>query len=135
MTSSSRRCKAQSAFEFMFIFGALLGALITGFWFSWSKSMEAKRFSTELQVDELLNAVSEKINTAWLEGRGFSTNLTIPFTVSDREYSLNLSSNYIYLTLGDTVYMKPLITQNVTGSFTMGAVNGLTNMGDYILIS
>lgn len=135
MTSTCRRFKAQVAFEYMFVFGIFMAALIMGTIFAWSKSLEVNRYQTRLEVNNLLDMVAGKIDTTWLEGAGFSTNLTIPETVANYNYTLNVTSNFVLLVIVEEEYIKPIITQNVTGDFTIGSVNTLSNMGDHILIS
>lgn len=134
-TSRSRRLSAQIAFEYMFIFAIFMAAMILGTMFAWSRSLEVNRYYTRLQVNNLLETVAGKINTAWLEGDGFSTNVTIPETVASLDYTLNVTSNYVLLTIMEEDYIKPIITQNVTGDFTIGDINTLTNTGEHIKIS
>jgi hypothetical protein len=135
MTYSSRRFRAQIAFEYMFIFAIFMVALIGATWFAWSRSTEINNYYERLEIESLLKMVSGKIDTAWLEGPGFSTNMTLPETVVNLDYTLNVTSNFLLLTVKEGEYVRPIITNNVTGNFTFGAVNTLTNMGDYIEIS
>ena len=53
MMSSSRRYKAQVAFEYMFIFGIFMVAIIIGTAFAWTKSIEVENYMTRLEVDGL----------------------------------------------------------------------------------
>ncbi|MBN1896118.1 MAG: hypothetical protein JW789_00135 [Candidatus Aenigmarchaeota archaeon] len=131
-TCSGRR-KAQSAFEFIFIFGLFLSALIVGMWTYFIKTNEVSRYNFELGINELMAVVSEKINTVWIEGKGFSTNITIPETLSSMYYEINITSNYVILTTGGERYIQTMITKNVTGSLKKG-VNTLYNRGGYIEI-
>jgi fluoride ion exporter CrcB/FEX len=133
--SSSRQYKAQIAFEYMFIFGIFMAAIIIGITFAWSKSLEVSNYRTRIEIDGLLITVTDKINTVWLEGEGFRTNITVPETVANQPYSLNVTSNYIIISVLEQDFTKPIITNNVTGSFTLGVVNTLTNRGDHIEIS
>ncbi len=135
MTSGSRRFEGQIAFEYMFIFAIFMVALIIGAWFAWNSSMEVNRYHRRLEVEDLITSVAEKINTVWLEGHGFSTNITIPETVVDNPYTMQVISNYVLLTVLGEDYTKPIITRNVSGNFTLGTVNLLSNMGDHINIS
>ena len=134
-TYTSKRFKAQIAFEYMFIFGIMIAALILGVWFTWTRSFEISQETVRMEAENLLEKVARKIDTTWLEGEGFSTNITIPMTIANVYYSLNITSNYVVLELLEKDYAKPILTQNVTGIFTIGRVNTLHNMGDYILIS
>jgi hypothetical protein len=133
--STSSRRKGQSAFEFMFVFGVFVAALLLGVWVSAVKSGELDIYRKNLEIDDLMTTVTEKINTAWVEGEGFSSNLTIPYLVYSTPYEINITLNIVMLTVGDDKYMRPIITQNVTGTLRKAAVNTLTNMGDHIEIS
>ena len=133
--SSSRRYKAQIAFEYMFIFGIFMVAIIIGATFAWSKSLEVENYMTRLEVDGLLIRVSNKIDTVWLEGEGFRSNITIPATVANYEFTLNVTQNYLLLTVMDQDFTKPILTTNVTGNFSLGNLNTLTNKGEYIEIT
>jgi hypothetical protein len=133
-TSIYTRRKAQSAFEFMFIFAIFMAAVVIAFFVSSVKVQEVRSHQELLEIDDLLTKVSEKINTVWLEGEGFSTNLTLPATVAGVGYGMNTSSNYLVATVSGADYMKVLITQNVSGSLKVG-LNTLTNMGDHIEVS
>ena len=133
--SSSRRYKAQIAFEYMFIFAIFMAAMIIGTSFAWSKSLEVENYRMRLEVDGLLIRVSNKIDTVWLEGEGFRSNITIPATVANYEFTLNATSNYLLLTVMDQDFTKPILTTNVTGNFSLGGLNTLTNKGEYIEIT
>ena len=134
MMSGSRRPKGQIAFEYMFVFAIFMIALILATVFAWNKSLEISRGHRRLEVENLLDGVSGKIDTAWLEGEGFTTNLTIPATVADSQFTLNVTSNFLLLVLRQEEYVKPILTPNVTGSFTIGGVNTLYNSGGRIEI-
>jgi len=135
MTSTSGRFSGQSAFEFMFIFGIFLAALIVGTWISFSKVTEIDRYQKQMEVDYVLTSVAEKINTVWLEGMGFSTNVTLPEKISDAGYTISHDQNYIFISTGGYEYTKTIATNNLTGNFTAGAVIRLENMGDYINVT
>lgn len=133
--STSRYCKAQSAFEFMFIFGIFIAAVILGIWFSWTKTTDISMEMEKLEAEGVLNLVSGKIDTVWLEGQGFRTNVTIPMKILNQNYTLNVTSNYLMLNFTGTIYIKPLITSNITGNLTAGKINMVTNLGEYIQIT
>ncbi len=135
MTCLFRRFKLQSSFEFIFITGMLIAALIMGAWFSWIQTSSIKDSENSLVVGDFLNSVSEKINTAWLEGEGFSSNVTMPMTIAGQPYEINITDNYLVVRLLGQEHMKVLITNNVTGNFTIGTLNRLTNRKSYIEIS
>ena len=135
MTSGSSRLKGQIAFEYMFIFAIFMIALIIATVFAWTRTVEITQDQRRLEVYNLLEGVSGKIDTAWLEGEGYSTNFTIPSTVADAQFTLNVTSNFLLLILRQEEYIKPILTPNVTGSFNIGGVNTLHNKGNRIEIS
>ena len=133
--SSSRRYKAQIAFEYMFIFGIFMTAVILSMVFAYNKSMEIDRYQRQVEIESLLKTVADKIDTVWLEGEGFSSNITVPMTVTDYAYTLNMSDNYLILTVMQSDYIKPILTSNITGNFSMGGVSTLENKGSFIEIT
>ncbi len=133
-TSTYRKHKAQSAFEFIFIFGIFLSALVVGMWVSSTKTAEISEYNRNLLIDDLLLKVTEKINTAWIEGEGFSTNVTLPVRVANSDYEINVTSNFVIMTVSGNHYIRGIITENVTGNFTIGGVNTLRNTGNAVEI-
>jgi hypothetical protein len=135
MTCRSRRLSAQSAFEFMFIFGIFLGALLVGTWVSLAKLSDMSSHQEKLHASRLLDTVSGKVDSVWLEGSGFSTNVTIPETIAGLNYTLDFSSNVVYIVVDEREYLRTVVTKNLTGSFTTGKTNTLSNRGGFIDIS
>ncbi len=136
MTSTyAARLKGQSAFEFMFIFGILLSAVVMGAWISGVRTAEISLEQKKLEINDVMMTVSEKINTVWLEGEGFSTNLTLPGLIASTQYELNITKSSVSIKIGDDHYLGRIITNNVSGTLVKGGVSTLTNMGDYIRIS
>jgi hypothetical protein len=135
MSTYRSNLSGQSAFEFMFIFSVLLAATGFGIWVSSIKAAEVTQARNELEIDDFLTSLSEKINTAWIEGEGFTANVTLPETIAGMDYTIDISSNHIALLIGGTYYLKQLITTNVTGIPVKGGTSRLTNTGDGILVS
>ncbi len=135
MTYTFRRYKLQTAFEFIFIVGMLLAAVIMGTWYSWSRTTDVENSENDMIVGEFLSSVAEKINTAWLEGEGYSTNVTMPMTIAGQPYEINITENYLVVKFLDQERMDVLITNNITGNFTIGAPNRLTNRKSFIEIT
>ena len=133
-TLTSRKLKAQSAFEFMFIFGIFLSALAIGAWVSSVKTAEVNMYAKNLMIEDLLTTVTEKINTVWIEGDGFSTNVTLPELAAGSPYEINVTSNFVILSISGEHYIKSIITENVTGTLATGQTNTLRNTGGYVEI-
>ena len=134
MTSACSRSKGQSAMEFMFIFGIFIAAFLIAMLVALPKMTEVSDYSMKLETQRVLSRAAGKINTAWIEGEGYTTNMTLPETIGPKNYTLNVTSNHLLLFIESGHYSETVITNNVTGSFSPGT-NTLTNMGDRIVIS
>lgn len=126
--------KAQIAMEFLFIFMIFLLAIGIGLFIFWENTQKVNQYKIDLEIEKLLNLISNKINTVYLEGDGFSMNLTIPEKVLGMNYSLNISLNFILLNFSDNIYSKQLLTQNISGELKKGK-NLLSNVDKDIIIS
>lgn len=111
---------AQSAMEFMMIFMIFLLVLGVGVLVSMGKTQEISNSQINLEITKILNSAVNKINMAFLEGSGFSINLTLPGKIFGMNYSIDIDSNYILLTLNNITYSKRMLTQNITGNLNMG---------------
>ncbi|UCD03065.1 MAG: hypothetical protein JSV63_00300 [Candidatus Aenigmatarchaeota archaeon] len=134
ISTSSRPLKAQGAFEFIFIFGLFLVAVSFAAFVSMAKTAEINAYERQLEVEDLLITVTEKINTVWIEGRGFSTNLTLPEKLTGTVYEINVTSNFVILKVRDEWYTRALITKNVSGTLQIGN-NNLRHNGSVVVIS
>ena len=74
------------------------------------------------------------INTAYIEGDGFSMNLTIPQKIIRKDYLINVSSNEVIIRLEGKTYVRTLLTNNVTGEFIKGK-NRVMNYNGQIRIT
>lgn len=118
----------------MFIFGIFLSALAIGAWVSSVKTAEVNIYAKNLMIEDLLTTVTEKINTVWIEGDGFSTNVTLPELAAGSPYEINVTSNFVIMSIGGEHYIKSIITENVTGTLATGQINTLRNTGGYVEI-
>jgi hypothetical protein len=135
--------KLQSAFEFMMIFAILLLALVLILG-SVNESVRGMRYS-KIEIESLafIENARSKINTVYLEGDGFSLNLTLPenltVKISDRPelfyYTFIIDGNSIILDVyGFNNYVKTLLTEDVNGSLRIGT-NSIRNVGGTVVIS
>ncbi|RKZ16928.1 hypothetical protein DRQ17_04870 [bacterium] len=87
----------------------------------------------ELEINNLLVKLTNKINTAFLEGHGFSTKIILPDEILGFNYSINITSNDVLLKLSGITYGKKIITRNVTGLPKAGT-NIIRNENNIIII-
>lgn len=78
-------------------------------------------FDSQLQVEsqKVINSMASRINIAFLEGPGFSINMSLPEKIMSYEYSAQIYSNRIFLILEDRSYHGLLLTGNITGTLNL----------------
>jgi hypothetical protein len=126
--------KAQVAIEFMIIFGAFLVAITLVVLAIWNNTVNINRSAVDFEANRILNLVSNRINTAYLEGDGFSINLVVPGKIGQQNYTLEVEDKMLWLTVNEISYQTRLLTQNITGSIEKGT-NRVENVNGEIVIS
>ncbi len=126
--------RAQVAIEFMIIFGAFLVALTLVVLATWNNMVNMNRSSIDFEANRILNLVSNRINTAYLEGDGFSINLAVPGKIGQQNYTLEIEDKMLWLTVNEISYHSRLLTPDITGSIQKGT-NNIKNVNGGIVIS
>ena len=126
--------KAQASMEFMLIFIILLIVLSVAIITNLEKITEITSAKTQKDIQSTLSKSATTINTVFLEGDGFSINLTLPETISGYDYEMLTDSNYLIIEFQNSTYSEKLLTANITGVFSKGT-NKIKNEGGRILIS
>lgn len=120
--------------EFMVILGAFVFLLAASIHVSMQKTREVEQASDDLEAGRILEMASSKLNTALLEGDGFSANLTLPEKMRGKGYSINISNGVLYISLPGNTYPTRLLTSNITGSLRKGE-NMISNRNGGLYIS
>lgn len=128
------RKKAQSSIEFMLFFIVFMVALTAALFVSMERSHDLIQQRLALESTKVMNDVSTKINTAFLEGSGFMINLTVPENIYGRDYTIGIYANLIRLEVENQTYFKPILTKNITGILTKG-VNLVENKKGVLVIT
>lgn len=126
--------KAQVAIEFMIIFAAFLVALIFVVLAAWNNIANIDKSSIDFEADRILGLIANRINTAYLEGDGFSIGLAVPEKIGVYDYAIGIEENMVWLTVNEISYSRRLLTSNITGSIR-GGMNTLENLNGEIVIS
>jgi len=132
--SAGQYRKAQVSMEFMLLFILFLVALATALAVSMNRSHAISQAQIDLASGNVIRSAADKINTAFLEGHGFSTNITLPERIIRMEYTIDLNSNEVILRVGDNTYIRKLLTPDVSGSFVKGT-NRIMNINGSIVVS
>ena len=125
---------AQSSMEFMILFTLFLIILAVSLVISWQNITTITQSRLELETTKIIEDVSNRLNTAFLEGDGFFINVTIPEKILEWNYSISIYSNHLLLDLRNTTYSRILLTKNITGSLGKG-INQVENRKDEIIIT
>jgi len=126
--------KAQTGIEFMILFGIFLAAILIMVFVVWGYISDIGTSTVDLHADTFLDKIAGKIDTVFLEGHGFSLNLTLPEKLYGMNYSVRIKNGFILLNLTDRIYTRRLVTRNVTGELKVGK-NILENVDGIVVIS
>ena len=126
--------KAQIAIEFMIIFGAFLIAIILIATISWNNMVNINRSTVDFESNRILNLVSGKIDTSYLQGHGFSINVTVPERIQNYNYTIEIEGLLLWIQIDEASFSKRLLTSNITGTLSKGT-NRIENVNGGIVIS
>ena len=125
--------RGQSGVEFMILFGVFLLAIIIMVFSIWNYVFDINVSTNDLHANKFLDSVSSRVDTVFLEGDGFLTNYTMPDTILGRNYSVSIERGFVFLNFSGRVYVKRLITKNVTGNLEKGE-NTIKNVNGVVAI-
>jgi hypothetical protein len=126
--------KAQIAMEFMIIFSVFLIAIILIVLAVWNNIANAEKSSIDFEAGRILKLASGRINTAYLEGDGFSIGLAIPEKIGVYDYTLQFEGSTLWLYVNQISYPGKLLTTSITGTLAKGE-NTIKNVNGTIVIA
>ena len=126
--------KAQMSTEFMFIFIFLLAlTMLVAAAAVWNTG-GVYLSTVELEARKVLSLAKGKLDTTFLEGDGFSTTFTLPQKIMSLDYSINISSRFVFLEAGNQTYSALLLSNSTSGSLKKGQ-NTVKNLNGQLVIS
>jgi hypothetical protein len=131
---SGRIGKAQVSIEFMLLFIFFLGIMAVVMVYVIQSIENTSASTVGLEAQQRLSFIKSKIETAFLEGDGFSTNLTLPEQIMNLNYSVGIDSGFVLIEINNMTYSSPLITKDITGAPRKGE-NLLRNVNGRLVIS
>jgi hypothetical protein len=131
---SGRIGKAQVSIEFMLLFIFFLGIMAVVMVYVIQSIENTSASTVGLEAQQRLSFIKSKIETAFLEGDGFSTNLTLPEQIMNLNYSVSIDSGFVLIEINNMTYSSPLITKDITGAPRKGE-NLLRNVNGRLVIS
>lgn len=126
--------KAQVAMEFMIIFGIFLAATIVISIAVWNNIADEEKTYVDFEASRIIDLAAGRINTAYIEGNGFSINLVVPEKLGLYNYTLQLDGNMIWLHTLNVTYSRKLLTPDITGTLAAGE-NKISNVDGAIVIT
>lgn len=126
--------KVQVSIEFMIIFAGFLVAMILVTVGSWNNLANINDSSIDFEARKIIGLAADRINTAYLEGDGFSINLSLPETIINRNYTLYAEGTLLWLEVNGDSFHRTLLTDNITGNLSAG-INRLSNVEGGLVIS
>jgi len=127
-----RIMRAQTSIEFMMIMIILLAAIGVMLVFNFQKSQEFLISNEDLNAQILLGKIKNKIDTAYLEGEGFTTDLFLPSDLDGSNYSVSIKENFVTIRSSFSDHTIPLLTNNINGSLIKGK-NTLKNVNGTLI--
>lgn len=126
--------KAQVAIEFIIIFAVFLVALMVVILAAWNNVVSIDKSAVEFEANRILNLVFNKVNTAYLEGDGFSINLSVPERIGLMNYTVEFEGSNVWLEVNGFSCSRRILTPNITGNIGSGT-NVIRNVNGEIVIS
>ena len=131
---SAKWRKAQISVEFMMLFVFFIGILAVAMVYAMQNLQAVSSSRMGLEAGKVLSLAKSKLDTAFLEGDGFSTNFTLPQQIMSQDYSVNISSGFLLIEVANATYSNPLITKDIEGAPRKGD-NALRNVNGRLMIS
>lgn len=117
----------------MGLFAFLIMLLVVMIFVSYRDKTEIVRYTGEVYARNVIERIRMAINTAVIEGDGFSSEFTVPTTINGAQYNLTISGNNVYVEWSGNSYNGRVITRNITGAVAKG-VNRISNVGGVIVL-
>ena len=124
----------QAGMEFMILFILFMVAIVIAMVVSVNRTQFIADAQMSLEANRVLSDVADRINIAYIEGDGFSMNVTLPQRILRTDYTLEISSNEAILRSDRGTFIKSLLTNNVTGTPVKGT-NTIANSNGQIVIT
>lgn len=126
--------KAQVAVEFILVFIFMLLLMVGAVMIANQKTLETHGERINFEAEGAVYKAASAVNTAHLEGDGFSMSFILPGTIGGHNYSINRDSNYMWIDLLEKHYFEGLLTDNVTGTPVPGS-NRVENIGGMVYVN
>lgn len=126
--------KGQAGIEFLILISFLLFIFSTYYIGLLKKDQEYFANSVAYDSEALASSISMALDTAFVEGNGFSINITLPADIDGLKYSVIIYPNIVCINVGSRHYYHNTIVRKVVGNFSSG-INVIKNVEGIIKIT
>lgn len=86
------------------------------------------------EAESVLNRIKSSLDSAYIQGDGFSCGLEMPYQIYGYDYSVEISGGFAAVRCGDISLSRKLLPVDIAGSISPGN-NTITNTGDSLVIA
>jgi len=119
--------RAQASTELLYLFSFFAIVSIGFISILYTKQAEVSVIEEKRQVEFVADIVSQAINTAVIEGQGYSVSFEPP-----AGFHLYINNSLLSVSKGKVLVFRPLLTSNVTGNISSSKI--ITNSGGEIIV-
>lgn len=128
------RMKGQAATEFMVLFGMILILLLVIAYNTQRTVINIGSEKTSAKIDDTADTIMTMLDMVYLQGSGFSANITIPEDIEGLEYEISASDGFLLLNFTGDLKGRRLMAENISGTLSKGK-NLVSNVDGVLVIS
>lgn len=120
--------------EFMVLFTLFLVVAGIALYASIDRTRDITETKIGIEASSLVSRITTTVNSVYLQGDGFSTNIVLPYKIVSLDYNTSFQSNQLLIMAAGKLYTGYVLTGNVTGNLTLGT-NTIRNSGGWVMIN
>jgi hypothetical protein len=124
--------KAQGSIELMVVFGAVLFFFVSFFAVLQNNIYDKNEDKERILLQNIALTVKEEINLAASASEGYYREFTIPEKIFGKDYQINLSNNFVYVSEQDVSFAYRIAQTN--GTIKKG-INTITKQNQQIYLN
>lgn len=128
--------RSQLSAEFIILFAGILLVFIILFSTYFNKQQDLSIAQNVADAKEIAHELSYGINAVFLSGYDTNVSVTIPTKLSGIEdFTINIYNNSLWVLLEGGSYSYPLLTQNVSLTYSSKSQFSIYNSGQEVIVS
>ncbi len=118
--------RGQISIEFMFYILAVIFAISTYIFF-FSLNTSNQSYLEESNINNEIYNLKSVIEYVHSQGDGFFINYSLPEKINNKNYTITIIDNDLYLQIENETYIESLLINEIVGNFSAGGVYLLQN--------